>query len=120
MPQLNPMIPLDTPKGEGFAFWRTDYSQEHDTLYTVIITSTREIWEFPTPQVRGVKNISMGRTAEATPFDKPPRWVPEGPRGGALQWVVWRNRAGLLAEFPPAFNPNDGPPDCSGGPWMGA
>lgn len=70
MPQLNPMIPFDTPKGEGFAFWRTDYSQEHDTLYTVIITATREVWEFPTPLIRGIKNISMGRTEAPTAFRK--------------------------------------------------
>ena len=68
MPQLDPMIPFDTPKGEGFAFYRTDYSQEHDTLYSVIITATREVWDFPQPQVRGVKNISMGRTLPATGF----------------------------------------------------
>ena len=71
MPQIDPMLPLDTPKGEGFAFWRTDYSQEHDTLYSVIITATREVWDLPQPQVRGVKNISMGRTKDATPFAGP-------------------------------------------------
>jgi hypothetical protein len=70
MPQLNPMLPLDTPHGEGFAFWRTDYSQEHDTLYSVIITATREIWDVPQPLCRGVKNISMGRTGKATPIRK--------------------------------------------------
>ena len=28
MSRLDPMLPLDTPKGEGFAFWRTDYGHE--------------------------------------------------------------------------------------------
>ena len=68
MSRLDPMLPLDTPKGEGFAFWRTDYGQEHDTLYSVIITSTREIWDFPQSKVRGVKNISMGRIHDPTPI----------------------------------------------------
>jgi hypothetical protein len=80
VPQLDPMLPLDTPKGEGFAFWRTDYSQEHDTLYSVIITATREIWDFPQPMVRGVKNISMGRTGESTPFKKPDQTLYEAAR----------------------------------------
>lgn len=91
MPQLNPMIPLDTPKGEGFAFWRTDYSQEHDTLYTVIITSTREIWEFPTPQVRGVKNFSMGRTKEPTRFER------DSLRSN-VRFVTWWNKDGARTE----------------------
>lgn len=68
MPQIDPMIPFDTPKGEGWAFWRTDYSQEHNTLYSIIITKTREVWDFPQPQVRGVKNISMERVDPPTPF----------------------------------------------------
>jgi hypothetical protein len=59
--QIDPMIPFDTPKGRGFAFWRTDYGQEHDTLYSIIISKTGEVWDIPQPQVRGVKNISMGR-----------------------------------------------------------
>jgi hypothetical protein len=59
--QINPMIPFDTPKGPGFAFWRTDYGQEHDTLYSIIITATGEVWDFPQSKIRGRQNISMGR-----------------------------------------------------------
>ena len=66
--QLNPMLPLDTPKGLGWAFALIDYSQDHDTLFKVIITETREIWDFPQSQVRGVKNISFGRVHEPTKF----------------------------------------------------
>jgi hypothetical protein len=59
--QLDPMLPLDTPKGIGWAFAMIDYSQDHDTIYKVIITETGEIWDIPQPQVRGVKNFTMGR-----------------------------------------------------------
>lgn len=115
MPQLNPMIPLDTPKGEGFAFWRTDYSQEHDTLYTVIITATREIWEFPTPQVRGVKNISMGRTKEPTAFAKETlaEWSKD-------QMTLWINPAG--EKIYSSRNPDDMVPSprIGAGPWRKA
>jgi hypothetical protein len=38
---------------------------EHDTLWKVIITSTGEVWDLPQSQIRGVKNISMGRQAPA-------------------------------------------------------
>lgn len=59
--QLNPMLPVDTPKGTGFAFALIDMGQEFDTLYKVIITASREIWDVPQPQVKGVVNWSMGR-----------------------------------------------------------
>lgn len=58
------MIPLDTPKGTGWAFAMIDYSQDHDTIFKVVITETGEIWDIPQPQVRGIKNITMGRLVE--------------------------------------------------------
>ena len=66
--QLDPYIPVDTPRGPGFCIAWIDYSEDHDTLWKVIITATREVWDVPQPLVRGVKNITMGRVAEPTPF----------------------------------------------------
>ncbi len=66
--QLDPMLPVRTVKGDGFAFALIDYGQEADTLYKVIITETSEIWDLPQSQVRGAKNISMGRVGVMTPF----------------------------------------------------
>lgn len=114
MPQLDPMIPFDTPKGEGFAFWRDGISQEHDTLYTVIITATREVWDFRQSEVRGVKNITMGRTSEPTPFRSTTRM--DGCR--VVRIAVWRNEAGrtintdmdeATGRFPE--------PNLTDGPW---
>lgn len=59
--QLVPPIPVDTPKGPAFCVALIDYGQEHDTLWKCIITATREVWDVPQPEVRGAKNISMGR-----------------------------------------------------------
>ena len=61
MIQLHPMLPLSTSRGPGFCFLIIDYGQEFDTLYKTIITETGEIWDLPQSEVRGVKNISMGR-----------------------------------------------------------
>lgn len=61
MLQLNPPIPCETPMGSAFCIAFIDYGQEHDTLWKCIITATGEVWDVPQPQVRGVKNISMGR-----------------------------------------------------------
>lgn len=59
--QLNPPIPLDTPKGSGFALFMIDYSQEHNLLFVVAIDETREIWTFSNHLVRMQKNITIGR-----------------------------------------------------------
>lgn len=59
--QLNPSIPLVTPKGNGLAILVNDPSEEHHLQWTCIIDATGEIWTFQNPQVRGQKNITMNR-----------------------------------------------------------
>jgi hypothetical protein len=59
--QLNPTIPMLTPKGEGYALLVIDYSQEHHLLWVVALDDTGEIWAFPNTQVRLCKNPSMER-----------------------------------------------------------
>jgi hypothetical protein len=59
--QLNPPIPMQTPKGEGLAWLVLDYSAEYNLLWTVAINETGEIWTFANPEVRATKNITMGR-----------------------------------------------------------
>jgi len=69
MLQLNPPIPMCTPKGEGFAHILIDYGPESDLYWTVLITETGEIWTYANKYVRASKNITLGRTQP----DKPPR-----------------------------------------------
>ena len=59
--QLNPPIPLQTPKGNGVAWFVTDNGMEHNLEWTVAIDATGEIWTFQNPEVRAQKNITMGR-----------------------------------------------------------
>ncbi len=59
--QLNPPLPLNTPKGEGFAHVLIDYGPESDLYWTVFITETGEIWTFTNREVRASKNITLGR-----------------------------------------------------------
>ncbi|HVK10394.1 MAG TPA: hypothetical protein VM597_16625 [Gemmataceae bacterium] len=69
MIQLNPTIPLDTPKGKAFAHFVIDYGQEHYLLFVCFINETGECWTFPSRDVRLEKNITMGvRTDEAPSF----------------------------------------------------
>ena len=59
--QLNPPIPLDTPKGKGFAHFLLDYSQEHDLCWVTFLDETCECWTFRNPEVRIQTNATLGR-----------------------------------------------------------
>jgi hypothetical protein len=63
MLQLNPPLPMNTPKGEGFAHILIDYGPESDLYWTVLITGTGEIWTFANREVRASKNITLGRVS---------------------------------------------------------
>src|ERR1700748_2036012 len=73
MLQLNPPLPLNTPKGEGFAHFLIDYGPESDLYWTVFITETGEIWTFSNREVRAIKNITLGRVAPSSPSNAKPR-----------------------------------------------
>lgn len=63
--QLSPVLPVDTPKGKGFAHFLIDYSQEHDLHWVVFLDESGECWTFNNREVRMQKNITLGRTFEA-------------------------------------------------------
>ena len=60
MLQLNPPIPLDTPKGAGYAHMVIDYGQEHYLLFVCFINDTGECWLFPNRDIKMQKNFTMG------------------------------------------------------------
>jgi len=64
MIQLNPTIPLDTPKGAAKAHFLIDYGQEHHLLFVCFQDDTGECWTFPNPQVKLQKNVSMMQRTE--------------------------------------------------------
>ncbi len=68
--QLNPHVPVTTPKGKGLAHFITDNGIEHDLLWTVFIDSTGECWTYSNREIRAQKNITAGRT-KVTPFYDP-------------------------------------------------
>lgn len=76
MLQLNPPLPMLTPKGEGFAQFLIDYGPESDLYWTVFITATGEIWTFSNREVRASKNITLGRTH----IEPVPSYLAEGLR----------------------------------------
>lgn len=66
--QLNPTIWMNTPKGVGLCHFLIDYGEEHDLMWVVADDATGQIWMWPNPDVRLIKNLSLGAKREpATP-----------------------------------------------------
>jgi hypothetical protein len=80
MLQLNPPLPMLTPKGEGFAHVLIDYGPESDLYWTVFITATGEVWTFSNREVRAAKNITLGRT-HVDPIPRPAASRAQGEHG---------------------------------------
>ena len=64
--QLDPMLPVETLRGSGYALGVIDYGQEHHLLWVVALGASGEIWCVANPEVRAQKNISMGRAYAAS------------------------------------------------------
>jgi len=61
MIQLNPQIPVLTPKGKGWAFFLIDRSQEHDLEWVVFLDNGGYCWTFRNSDIRIQKNLTLGR-----------------------------------------------------------
>jgi hypothetical protein len=82
MLQLNPPIPVITPKGSGLAVLALDYGPEFDLLWTVFQDDTGECWTWNNKDIRGQKNITMGRNnvspiSSNESFKPRPRVIPD-------------------------------------------
>ena len=54
-------VEVSTPKGDGIIFLVTDYGHETDTIYTVIINDTGELWQWRHKDLIVKNNITFGR-----------------------------------------------------------
>jgi hypothetical protein len=59
--QLNPSIPVITPKGTALAILMIDYGIENDIFWVCFQDNTGECWTWPNPDIRAQKNITAGR-----------------------------------------------------------
>jgi hypothetical protein len=59
--QLNPPLPLETPKGGGWAHFLIDYGPEAALLWVVFMDADGACWTVPNPEVRMSFNWTMGR-----------------------------------------------------------
>ena len=54
-------IDVITPKGEGVIWLVTDYGHETDTIYTIIINTTGEMWQYAHKDIIVKPNITFKR-----------------------------------------------------------
>lgn len=54
-------VEVSTPKGDGILFFVIDYGHETDTIYTVIINDTGEMWQLRHKDIIVKNNITFGR-----------------------------------------------------------
>jgi hypothetical protein len=54
-------IDVTTPKGDGVILFVTDYGHETDTIYTIIINNTGEMWQYAHKDIIVKPNITFKR-----------------------------------------------------------
>ena len=65
--QLNPPIPIVTPRGKGMAQMIIDYGTDYDLLWVVFQDEGGECWSWRNQDIRAQNNVTMGRVTEAPP-----------------------------------------------------
>lgn len=54
-------VEVTTHKGNGIIWLVTDYGHETDTVYTIIIDKTGELWQFTHRDIKIRKNVTFRR-----------------------------------------------------------
>lgn len=63
-------LEVTTPKGDGVVFLVTDYGHESDTIYTIILNDTCELWQFTHRDIIVKPNITFRRYGKDSSMDK--------------------------------------------------
>lgn len=70
MLQLNPSIPVKTPKGTGECIAWLDYSKEDNLLWLVAMDDTGKCWLVPNQDISLLDNYSIGRNLNGRKHSK--------------------------------------------------
>ena len=60
--QLNPALPVMTPRGEAYAHFLIDYGMEEHLMFVCFINDTGECWTYKNTKIRMLPNITLDRT----------------------------------------------------------
>jgi hypothetical protein len=58
-------LEVSTPKGDGVVWLVTDYGHETDTIYTIIINATGELWQYAHKDIIVKPNITFRRNGKS-------------------------------------------------------
>lgn len=65
--QLNPSIPVQVVgKGTGECLFLLDYGKEDHLIWVVAMDDTGEVWAVPNPEIRLIKNYTIGRNLKSS------------------------------------------------------
>lgn len=59
--QLNPPLPVITPKGKAWAHILIDYGPEADLIWVCFLDETGQCWSYRNNEIRIQKNETLGR-----------------------------------------------------------
>ena len=59
-------LEVTTPKGDGVVWYLVDYGHETDTIYTIIINDTGELWQYTHRDIIVKPNITFRRYGKDT------------------------------------------------------
>lgn len=62
--QLNPPLPLETPKGSALAHFLIDYGPEFNLMWICFNDKNGECWTWQNSDIRAQKNITLGRVID--------------------------------------------------------
>ena len=65
--QLDPPLPMETPKGSAMAHFLIDYGPETHLMWVCFLDENGQCWTVPNPEVRMQSNWSLQRR-----YRKPP------------------------------------------------
>ena len=65
MIQIDPALPIETPKGKALAHFLIDYGPEHHLLWVCFQNEGGECWTWPNPDINAESNPTMGRQKKA-------------------------------------------------------
>lgn len=57
-------LEVTTPKGDGVVWYLIDYGHETDTIYTIIINATGEMWQYAHKDIIVKPNITFRRNGK--------------------------------------------------------
>jgi len=63
-------LEVTTPKGDGIIWLVTELGHETDTIYTIIINDTCELWQFTHRDIIVKPNITFRRYGKDSSMDK--------------------------------------------------